>query len=186
VLRGVFLGTVREIDWFVNDMGRFFPDASATFRNFLPAAERADVLQSYLRRMLDADPTIHQPAASRWARYESACASLHPKPEDENTPSIGHFERGIATLEAHYMANACFLAPDQLLRDVPRIAHLPCTIVQGRYDVICPPQTAWALHQAWPGSTFVWVNDAGHAASEPSTAAALIAATTNLVLRLKD
>jgi proline iminopeptidase len=185
VLRGIFLGTPPEIDWFVHDMRRFFPDAGEAFLSFLPEHERTDLLGSYLRRMSHPDPTIHQPAATSWARYEGACATLHPSTPDEDTPAIRHFERGIATMEAHYMANACFLAPDQLLHGVAKIAHLPCTIVQGRYDVICPPETAWKLHRAWAGSKFVWVNDAGHSASEPGIATALVTETAALVARVR-
>jgi proline iminopeptidase len=185
VLRGVFLGTAQEIDWFVNGMGRFFPEAHEAFRTFLPEPERQDLLASYLRRLLDPDPAVHQPAATRWARYETACASLLPQPEAVDSPDTRRFERAIATLEAHYMAHACFLAPNQLRTNVARIAHLPCTIVQGRYDVVCPPETAWSLHQAWPGSEWVLVNAAGHSAAEPGIATALVQHTALVLERRK-
>ena len=84
---------------------------------------------------------------------------------------------GVGRLEAHYYRHQAFLGDDQLIRGVDRIRHLPAVIIQGRYDVVCPPLSAWRLHQAWPEASFQMVEDAGHAAFEPGIAAALVAAT---------
>ncbi|MBO6560243.1 MAG: prolyl aminopeptidase [Nisaea sp.] len=174
VLRGIFLGTDPEIDWFLHGMGTFFPEAKRRFDQFLPETERGDLLGSYHARLVAADPAIHQPAAEVWAGYEAACSALLP------LPALAAGEPGralsLARLEAHYFRNRIFLEPGQLLRDLGRIAHLPAIIVQGRYDVICPIATAEMLAQAWPGSEFDIVPDAGHSAMEPGIARSLVAA----------
>ena len=92
------------------------------------------------------------------------------------TPS-DTLDLGVGRLESHYMANLGFFSDDQLIRNVSRIAHLPAVIVQGRYDVICPPVSAWRLHQAWPGSVLNMIPDAGHGAMEKGISRALVAAT---------
>jgi proline iminopeptidase len=99
---------------------------------------------------------------------------LLPQPEDTASDTL---DLGVGRLESHYMANGGFLREDQLVQDVGRIAHLPCVIVQGRYDVICPPLSAYRLHQAWPGSRLRMVADAGHGALEAGIAKALVGAT---------
>lgn len=174
VLRGIFLGTDPEIDWFLHGMGHFFPEAQRDFVGFLPEAERGDLLTSYHRRLTDPEPAVHQPAAECWAGYEAACSALLP------LPAIGAEEPrralSLARLEAHYFKNRMFLAPEQLLRDLGTIAHLPAVIVHGRYDVICPIGTAARLATAWPGAALNIVPDAGHSAMEPGIARCLVAA----------
>ena len=184
VLRGVFLATAREIDWFMHGMRTIFPEAWGAFAGFLPPDERADLLRSYYRRLTDPDPAVHLPAAHAWDRYESACSTLLPQADanarfDGDTAALA-----IARIEAHYFVHQGFLAPDQLLEGVPRIRHLPCTIVQGRYDVVCPPVTADALARAWPEAEYVVVPDAGHSVREPGITRELIAAVRRMQARL--
>jgi proline iminopeptidase len=181
ILRGVFLCRQSETDWFLNGMGGFFPEAEQWFKNFIPISERHDVLAAYRRRLLDDDPAVHGPAARVWTAYEDACARLLPRFPPAEAPGTG--TEGVrveglsmARLEAHYIANKGFVAEGQLLTEIGRIAHLPCIIVQGRYDVVCPPRSAYEVHRAWPGSRLVMVDDAGHSALEPGTQAALVAA----------
>ena len=97
--------------------------------------------------------------------------------EEPDSNGSDAVSRGVGRLEAHYFLHGGFMAPGQLLRDVRRIAHLPATIIQGRYDVVCPPVSAYRLHQAWPEARLQMFDDAGHAAFEPGTARALVAAT---------
>lgn len=175
VLRGIFLGTRREIDWFMHGPRRFFPEVWESLRQQLPPAERDDPWAALTRRIAGGDRADVLHHARAWAAYEDACAQLVPEPEDKQGDDDA-FALPIGRLESHYMAHDCFLEPDQLLRNAPRIAHLPCTIVQGRYDMICPPETAYALHRAWPGSEWVLIPDAGHAAREPGIECALVAA----------
>ncbi|MFO1312559.1 MAG: prolyl aminopeptidase [Burkholderiales bacterium] len=184
VLRGIFLATKREIDWFMHGIANVFPEAWRTFSTFLPPGERDDLLANYHRRLTDPDPAVHLPAAQAWDRYESACSTLLPQPD-----ALGKFDSdaaalAIARLEAHYFVHAGFLREGELLSGVPRIRHIPCTIVQGRYDIVCPPVTGDALARAWPEAEYVVVPDAGHSVREPGIARELVAAVRRLQRRL--
>ena len=177
VLRGIFLCTQPEIDWFLHGIGRFFPHAHAKFVAPVPEAERGDLLAAYCRRLFSDDASENISAARCWNRYESSCLHLLPNPQAEQELDTAEIALSVGRLEAHYFRNAGFLEPDQLVRDVGLLHHLPAVIVQGRYDVICPPATAWRLHQAWPQARLQMVDDAGHSAFEPGIEAALLAAT---------
>lgn len=181
VLRGVFLFRAREVDWFLTGMGRLFPEAAEAFLSHLPEDERADPLPNYYRRLCDADPTVHGPAAQAWTAYEDACSRLLPR-GGSGGHGVGAGNLSMARMEAHYMMHGGFLAEGQLLDGVSAIAGLPCVIVQGRYDIVCPPETAWALHRAWPGSRLRMIPDAGHSALEPGTCAALVDAVNEVLL----
>jgi proline iminopeptidase len=174
VLRGIFLFRPEEVDWFMRQMGLFFPEAGRNFLQYLPIDEQADPLDAYYRRLTNPDPTIHMPAAQTWCAYEEACSRLIVEASDSR-PSPAAL--AMARIEAHYMVHKGFLEPDQLLRDMPRLHGLPATIVQGRYDMVCPPASATDLARAWPGATFQIIPDAGHSAMEPGIRAALVTAT---------
>jgi len=174
VLRGIFLCTAAEIDWFINGAQWFHPEIHEEFVEAIPPAERGDLLQAYYSRIMDADPDVYWPAVRGWSRFEGRRVFLMPQPVE---PSCDNVDLGLGRLEAHYMVNLGFFDEGQLLRDVDRIAHLPAVIVQGRYDVICPPVSAWRLHQRWPGSQVRMVPDAGHAAMETGISRELVAAT---------
>ena len=177
VLRGIFLCTPPELDWFLNGMRWFFPEAHARLVAPIPPEERGDILGAYTKRMFGADPAEGLQAARTWSRYEGSCLHLLPHPEVADEFGSDAVALGVGRLEAHYYRNQAFLGDDQLIRGVDRIRHLPAAIIQGRYDVVCPPLSAWRLHQAWPEASFLMVEDAGHAAFEPGIAAALVAAT---------
>jgi len=184
VLRGIFLATASEIDWFMHGMCTVFPEAWRAFVEALPPAERGDLLSNYYRRLTDRDPAVHLPAARAWDRYEGACTTLLPVAEplsrfDGDTAALA-----IARIEAHYFVNQGFLAPNQLLDGVAKIRHLPCTIVQGRYDIVCPPVTADALARAWPEAEYIVVPDAGHSVREPGITRELVAAVKRMQARL--
>jgi proline iminopeptidase len=177
ILRGIFLGTRNEVDWFMNGVKNFFPEVYEEFAHAMPAAERDNLMEAYAKRLFNDDPSVYVPAAKSWSRYEGACLFLEPQAE-----AIANFESdavsiGLGRLEAHYMRNAVFLEEDQLVRNVGKIQHLPSIIVQGRYDVICPPISAYRLHQAWQGSKLAMVATAGHSAMEPGIANELVRAT---------
>jgi len=184
VLRGIFLCRPQEIRWFLYDMRFLFPEAWHAFAEFLPPAERDDLLGAYHRRLTNADPAVHLPAAHSWSRYESSCSTLLPDPD-----LVAHFDEdavalAIARIEAHYFANHIFLRDNALLADIDRIRHLPCTVVQGRYDAVCPIMSADDLHRAWPEADYIVVPDAGHSAREPGIARQLVAATNRFRGRL--
>ncbi len=177
VLRGIFLCTPREIDWFMNGIANFFPNIHAEFVKDIPLQERSDLLSAYCQRLFSDDPAVSLRAARTWSRYEGSCLHLLPHPEVVDEFGSDAVALGVGRLEAHYFRHLGFFSPDQLITNVSRIAHLPAVIVQGRYDVICPPQSAWALHQAWPSARLQVVEDAGHSAMEPGISSALVAAT---------
>lgn len=174
ILRGVFLFRPREVEWFLYDMGRLFPEAERAFLAHLPPEEQRDLLPSYYRRLTDPSPAVHMPAAQAWCGYEEACSRLVPDPIDSR-PSPQSL--AMARIEAHYMIHDGFMEPNQLLRDLHRITHLPAVIVQGRYDVVCPIASADELAHAWPGAQYQIIPDAGHSSMEPGVRTALVRAT---------
>ncbi|HEX7616892.1 MAG TPA: prolyl aminopeptidase [Thermoanaerobaculia bacterium] len=179
VLRGIFLLRKREIDWFYQEGASIlFPDAWEPYLAHIPEAERGDLVAAYHRRLTSDDPAVRLAAAKIWSGWEGATSKLLP-----DASFTGHYEEdefalAFARIEAHYFANRGFLEIDgQLLNDAGKIRHIPGVIVQGRYDVVCPIFSAWALHRAWPEADFVISPDAGHSAWEPPNTRALVAAT---------
>ena len=185
VLRGIFLARPAEIDWFMHGMRHTFPEAWRAFSEFLPARERDDLLGSYYRRLTHPDPAVHMPAAHAWDRYEGACSRLLPSADPLPKFDSDASALAIARIEAHYFVHDAFLGADELLANVGRIRHLPCTIVQGRYDVICPPVTADELARAWPEAEYIVVPDAGHSIREPGITRELVAAMVRMQARLR-
>ena len=182
ILRGIFLGTQAEIDWFLEGMPLFFPGEHAQFVSQIPEVERGDLLGAYMKRLFSDDPVVSLRAAQAWSRYEANCLHLLPRPEVARMFSAACVALGVGRLGAHYFCNKMFLTEGQLINNMDRISHLPAVIIQGRYDVVCPPRTAWQLRQAWPKASFQVVDDAGHAASEPGIASALVTATERFKL----
>ncbi|ABR91324.1 proline iminopeptidase chain A [Janthinobacterium sp. Marseille] len=183
ILRGIFLCTRAEIDWFLYGMRWFFPEAHAAFVAAIPPEERGDLLQAYKRRLFSEDAAVSLQAARDWSRYEGSCLFLKPPQEIQSMLNDDVIALGVGRLEAHYFLHQGFMEEDQLIRDIDRIRHLPAVIVQGRYDAVCPPVSAYRLHEAWPQARLQIVGDAGHAALEPGTAAALVAATEQFRLQ---
>jgi proline iminopeptidase len=183
ILRGIFLFSDDEIDWFIgapgHGMGRFFPEAHRAFSALIPATERGDMLNAYYRRLIDPDPAFHKPAAAAWCAYENACSRLIPtgRGTSENGDPFYSGALAMARIEAHYMVNRGFLQPGQLLAGMDRLANHPAVIVQGRYDMVCPIAAADQLARAWPGAQYRIVPDAGHSSMEPGIRAALVKAT---------
>jgi proline iminopeptidase len=184
VLRGIFLATPPELDWFMHGMRHVFPEAWRAFAHFLPASERGDLLAGYYRRLTDPDPAVHLAAAYAWDRYEGACSTLLPQPDAGTRFDGDAVALAIARIEAHYFVHRAFLPPGGLLEGVARIRHLPCAIVQGRYDVVCPPVTADALARAWPEAEYIVVPDAGHSVREPGITRELVAAVRRMQERV--
>ncbi|MNZ87466.1 Proline iminopeptidase [compost metagenome] len=125
-------------------------------------------------------------AAKAWSLWEGRTATLRPNPLVVDRFSEPQRALSIARIECHYFTNNAFLEPDQLIRNMGKIAHLPGVIVHGRYDVICPLDNAWELHQNWPNSELQVIRDAGHAASEPGITDALVRAASQMARRLLD
>jgi proline iminopeptidase len=176
VLRGVFLGRDSEVDWFLHGLRRIFPDAWANFAEHLPPEERHDLLGNFMWRLCDPDPFVHLPAARAWSQYEGSCSTLMPSPETVASFSQDRTALGLARIEAHYFVHKLFLPEGGLLAHMDRIAHIPAEIVQGRYDMVCPPETAFELAAAWVKARLTIVPDAGHSALEPGVRTALVGA----------
>ena len=182
-LRAVFLGTPREVEWaFVDGPRLFRPELYADFVSLLPEAERARPLDAYLRRLADSDRNVHAPAAESWAAYERVLSELVPgSPRLPAEP--GRSERLPPTpfVEAHYIRNNFFLQPDELVANAHKLRGIPGVVVQGRYDLLCPPRAAYALAQAWGDDCRLELIDrAGHAITEPGVMQALTAAVGEL------
>lgn len=177
VLRGVFLMTNAELKWFYGGgAGHFFPDIWNRFANLIPEDERHDMISAYHRRLFSGDPAIETRYARAWAAWENALASIDNDGTTGDSPS--EYARAFARLENHYFINAGFLESDgQILANMSKIAHIPSTIVQGRYDMICPPASAWALAQVWPKADLRLINKAGHALSEAGISMELLRTT---------
>jgi proline iminopeptidase len=186
VLRGIFLCRPSEIDWFLYGIRAFFPEAQRELAEFIPADERDDLLAAYHRRLIDPDPQVHLPAARVWAAFEATCSTLLPNPQLVAAFCSDRTALSLARIEAHYFVNHIFLSDNSLLDQLPRIRHLPCTIVQGRYDAVCPIVSADELARAWPEARYVIVDDAGHSAFEPGISQALVAATDAFALSLQS
>jgi proline iminopeptidase len=186
ILRGIFLGRRQEIAWFYQDGAkRFFPDYWQDFVQPIPEEERGDLVAAYHRRLTGPDELARMAAAKAWAMWEARTSTLRRRKD-----LIAHFGApymalSLARLEAHYFVNDCFLEDNQLLRDADRLRGIPVTIVQGRYDAVCPADNAWELHEAWPDSELRLVPEAGHAASEPGNVDALVRATIVTAERLR-
>ena len=174
VLRGVFLMTQGELDWFYGGgAGKFWPEVWARFEGLVPEDERGDLIAAYNRRLFSGDMAMETRFARAWSAWENALASIHSSGAGGEAP--GDYARAFARLENHYFTNAGFLDFDgQILAHAGRIKHIPGTIVQGRYDMICPPDSAYALSQAWPAGQLKMVRNAGHALSEPGISAELV------------
>jgi proline iminopeptidase len=179
ILRGIFLLTRREVRWFYQEgASMLFPDAWAQFLAAIPAAEHGDLLSAYHKRLIDPDPVVQNAAASAWSRWEGDTLSIRgpeARPVKFNDAS---FAAAFARIECHYFVNGGFFPHDGWLLDqLPTIRHIPTWIVQGRFDVVTPMDTAWRLKTAWPEANFEIIWDAGHASTEPGTVSALIKAT---------
>lgn len=177
VLRGVFTMTQAELDWFYGGgASRFFPQAWADFIEPIPEDERDDLIAAYVRRVIEGDEATQIKFARPWVRWETSTAVLRP-PKGTGLVN-GTYARAFARIEAHYFSHNGWLErDDQVLANMDRIAHIPGVIVQGRYDVICPPSTATEIAGRWPEAELVLIDDAGHALSEPGITSALIEAT---------
>lgn len=177
VLRGILLGSLEEIDWYLHGMRLFYPRAHERFTAWIPEQERGDLIAAYEKRLFGDAPAVRMEVARRWCRYSADCALLRHDPQVVEKALEQHGAvYSTARLHVHYFRHRMFLEPGQLLDDMDRIAHLPAMLVQGGHDVIAPPQAAYRLHRAWPGSVLHVVPDAGHAPSEAGTRARLVQA----------
>lgn len=179
VLRGIFMLRESELDWFYRrGANALFPDFWEELVAPLGESEREDVLGAYHRRLTCGDRDTELEAARRWSMWEGATSCLIPSEELKSRFGSPGFALPLARIEAHYFVNRGFFDyPEQLLDGVDRIRSIPAVIVQGRYDLVCPVETAWALSRRWPEAALELVDAAGHSAYEPGITDRLVAAT---------
>ena len=188
ILRGIFLSRTSELNWFLGDVQHFYPEVWHKLVQYLPKSEQNDVLNAYTNRIFSDDLNINAAAAVQWNAFENAIMRLKPMESASNTnePTSKTAEElqkestteiARARVQLHYIQHQCFVDGELMLTQAMNLADIPTAIVQGRYDMVCPPQTAWALHQAMPHATLEMIADAGHSAMEPGITSALITAT---------
>lgn len=176
VLRGTFTARQSEVDWLYQfGASALFPEEWQKFIAPIPEEERGNYVDAYHRRLMHEDQDVQRDAARTWCAWESALLTLKPRSVRSFTPTAG--ELALARIEAHYFANKSFMVESQLLNNAGKLKDIPGIAVQGRYDVITPPRTAYELCQIWHRCRLEIVPDAGHATSEPGIIAELVKAT---------
>lgn len=185
IVRGIFLCREKEINWFYqHGADRIFPDYWQDFIAPIPEGERNNLLAAYSRRLTGKNEIAQMQAAKAWSIWEGRTATL-----SQNKNVIDHFGNphtalSLARIENHYFMNNSFLEDNQILNNADQLLNIPGVIVQGRYDLICPMESAWELHQAWPKAELKIITDAGHSATEPGTVDALVTATDKMAALL--
>jgi len=184
-LRGIFLMRRWELTWFYQEgTSRLFPEAFAKYVSLIPHGERQDLIAAYHQRLTSEDLAVRQEAARLWSVWEASTSHLIPDQEYIRSCAGDEFSMAFARIESHYFVNGGFFEREnQLIEDVKKIRHIPAVIVQGRYDVVCPAQSAYELASAWPEARLVMVPDAGHSAYEPGIVHELISATDSFAAR---
>jgi proline iminopeptidase len=179
VLRGIFMLRRWELEWFYQQgASRLFPEAWAHYINAIPESERDDMIGAFHRRLTSDDEATRLAAARAWSVWEGATSFLNADPDFVSGHEDAAFALAFARIENHYFVNGGFFeVEDQLLRDADKITDIPGVIVHGRYDVVCPIQNAWELHQAWPKSELMISPTSGHSAFEAENIDALVRAT---------
>jgi proline iminopeptidase len=188
VLRATFLGTRSELEGaFIDVLPRFYPDLSDDFLKVLPGEERAQPLDAYFRRILDSDSAVHTAVARAWHDTEQIL-SQHAPGRGRLDPASLNSARPLPVtpfMEAHYFRNDCFMKPGQLLAEAKKLAGVPGLIIQGRYDLLCPPATSRALAAAWPDAEVRFVEGAGHSLYDAGVRDAVMKAIADLATEIK-
>jgi proline iminopeptidase len=183
VLRGIFTARQGELDWiYKRGASHLFPEDWAHYLAPIPEAERDDPFSAYRRLVSDPDPAVNEPAAVAWSAWEGAIVSVVPQARFRDVYTKPSVAVPFARIALHYFAHDAWLDPGQLIRDAGKLAGIPGVLVQGRYDAVCPPSTAYELHRSWPGSTLHILPGAGHAVNDPGVLAALHAATDSFAV----
>ncbi|KAI3483631.1 hypothetical protein L1887_53547 [Cichorium endivia] len=180
ILRGIFTLRRSELEFFYqNGASHIFPEQWQTYRDGIPESERNDFITAYNKRLTSDDSEVRLDAARRWSTWENATSKLYIDANNLAKGEEDDWALAFARIENHYFINAGWMEDGQLLKkeNIDKIRHIPATIVQGRYDVVCPATTAWDLHTVWPEADFHMVPDAGHSAKEPGIANHLVQAT---------
>ena len=178
ILRGVFLSREKELDWFLKDVDQFFPEYHELLLNHKDNINKDNLLEEYTRLVFGNNFNIAKKASVAWNKFEGSVLKLLPTSDLSDNKEINYeFELARAKVQLHYINNLCFIDGEKILNKVEVLENIPVEIVQGRYDMVCPPKTAYDLKQRLPHSQLVIIADAGHSASEDGTLSSLISAT---------
>lgn len=178
ILRGIFLSRTSELNWFLGEVKTFYPEPWFALCESIPQNLKENPLGYYKELIFSNDENISIPAAIRWNTFESSIMSLLPRPPGNDSEINGQVELARARIQIHYIENNCFVGSRDLIAEAAgKLAAIPTVIVQGRYDMVCPPITAWELGKAMPHAEFHMIADAGHSAMEAGTTSALVSAT---------
>lgn len=179
ILRGIFLGRPKELRWFYQfGAHHIFTDQWENFIEQIPLEERGDMIRAYYKRLTSSDEKVRFNAAKAWTAWESVNLRLMFDPVLFAEFMQDFHADALSRIECHYFLNNCFFKTENcLIENVGKIRHIPAVIIQGRYDMVCPFESAWELHKAWPEAKFEIIPDAGHSASESGILDALIRAT---------
>ena len=178
ILRGVFLSREKELDWFLKDVDQFFPEYHELLLNHKDNINKDNLVEEYTRLVFGNNFNIAKKASVAWNKFEGSVLKLLPTSDSNNNEEINYeFELARAKVQLHYINNLCFIDGEKILNKVEVLKNIPVEIVQGRYDMVCPPKTAYDLKQRLPHSQLVIIADAGHSASEDGTLSSLISAT---------
>lgn len=183
VLRAVFRGTQAELEWaFGTAAQTFYPQLYADFLSLLSPDERRTPIESYYRRLLDADPVIHGPVARAWHGLERVLSEVRPAQSRLDMDMVRHGTAVPSTplMEAHYFSNGLFLPPDQLLKQAHRLSGIPGRLIQGQFDLLCPPGTSQKLADRWLDARVVTMPAAGHSQTDPGVTEAMTGAINEL------
>ena len=180
-LRGIFMLRQKELRWFYQEGASFiYPDAWEHYKNAIPEEERSDYISAFYKRLTSDDKEVRSKASKAWSVWEASTSKLIQNKDLMTTFSGDDFADAFARIECHFFTNKGFFkSENQLLEGVDKIRHIPTIIVQGRYDVVCPVESAWDLHKEWPEAKFMIIEDAGHSLSEEGITKALVDATDN-------
>jgi proline iminopeptidase len=177
ILRGIFLSRPSELDWFLGEVRHFFPESWEKLLAFIPQDEQSNPLKAYSTRVFSENLTIAGPAAVAWNAFGSGMMSLLPSVATGGNETPVEIEVARARVQIHYILNQCFVGHSDFLNQVQALTSIPTTIIQGRYDMVCPPISAWELKKAMPHAQLSIIPDAGHSAMEAGVTAALVEAT---------
>jgi len=185
IVRGIFLTRQKEIDWFYQEgASRIFPDYWQDFIKPIPENERNSLLKAYYKRLVGENEIAQMQAAKAWSIWEGRTATLKSNKNVIDHFGNAHTALSLARIECHYFMNDSFLEENQIINNVDKLQNIPGVIVQGRYDLICPLESAWTLHQHWLNSELKIIVDAGHSATEIGTIDALVSATDEMAQNL--
>ena len=186
-LRGIFLCRKNELSWFYQKgASEIFPEEFDLYQSIIPQNERKDLIKAFHKRLTSQDSDERAKAANAWTRWEMSTSYLMPKELSIKKASNNSFSDSFARIECHYFVNNIFLDENYILKNTNKLSGIPVSIVQGRYDVVCPMRSAWDLSKSLPSSELYVVDNAGHSMKEIGITNKLIELTNELAISFSE